>query len=233
MTNDHNIKFSLKTVALILIFLITGAVDGFAQEQDLELWTSIEVEKRLNKKLRLTFEEQARFNENISGFFKFNSDIGISYRINKYVKIGANYRLEQKKQPENYYSTRHRFTSDLILRYEVARFLFSYRNRYQHKYVDLYSSEDGSIPRTYNRSRIQAEYNIRKNPLTPYISYEFYFKLNNFEYNEIDTHRYTVGFEYSLNKRNDLDLYFRILKHVNVNRPVTSNIIGISYCYSF
>jgi len=217
----------------MIFLLLMTANNVMGQEQDMELWTSVELEKKVSKKVRISLEEELRFNDNISRFNKFYSNLGLSYRINKFVRVGCNYRFEQKKQPENYYSTRHRLSAELILRYKVNRFRISCRNRYQQKYADINSSDDGLIPRSYTRSRIQVEYNIRKNPLTPYISYEFYYKVNNVEDNEIDTNRYTAGLEYPLNKRNDLDIFFRIAEQVNVNKPVTSSIIGVSYSFSF
>ncbi len=76
----------LKTYYLKILFSILFFLSPFliyAQEQDFALWSGLQIRKDITQKLRASFEEEIRFNENITNINTFYSDIGISYKLNK------------------------------------------------------------------------------------------------------------------------------------------------------
>ncbi len=224
------ISYKIKTFCIILLLFCTFTV-SFAQVNDFELWSGVQLRKKITKKLRVSFEEEIRFNENISDIKKFYSEISLSYRLNKYIRFAARYRFTENKTLLSYYSTRHRIMADISLRYRISRLTVAYRARYQTKYIDIYSSETGFVPQNHSRNKLSLKYNIRKNPVSPFISSELYYQLNNPEGNRLDKLRNTAGFEYNINKKNSFDIYFRIQQQINVNNPVKSYIIGVGYFY--
>ena len=222
--------FNIRTLWIILLLFCTFTV-SLAQINDFELWSGVQLRKNITKKLRVSFEEEIRFNENISDIKKFYSEIGLSYRLNKHIRFAARYRFTENKTILSYYSTRHRIMADISLRYKISRLFIAFRSRYQIKYIDIYSSETGFVPRNHSRNKLSLKYNIRKNPVSPFTSGELYYQLNNPEGNQLDKLRYTAGFEYNINKKNSFDIYFRIQQQINVNNPVKSYIIGVKYFY--
>lgn len=224
------ISYKIRTLWIILLLFCSFTV-SLAQISDFELWSGVQLRKNITKKLRVSFEEEIRFNENISDIKKFYSEISLSYRLNRYIKFAAHYRFTENKTILSYYSTRHRIMADISLRYRISRLTVAYRARFQTKYIDIYSSETGFVPRNHSRNKLSLKYNIRKNPVSPFASGELYYQLNNPEGNQLDKFRYTAGFEYNINKKNSFDIYFRNQQQLNVNNPVKSYIIGVKYLY--
>ncbi|MCK4663352.1 MAG: DUF2490 domain-containing protein [Bacteroidales bacterium] len=226
MTNIHCI------LRLIIIIFFINLSCIYSQVNDFESWSCIEIKKKITKKIEFIFEEELRLNDNSTKIKKIYSDIGLSYSFNKHIKLVGYYRFIKKRKYDSYYSNRHRLYADIFLKNKFNRLTIAYRTRYQAKYVDIYSSEDGFIPRKYNRNKLSLKYDIKKNPISPYCSFEAYYQLNNPEGNEFDKIRYTCGIDYKFNKRNSLDIYYRLQKQININNPVNSYILGLKYCYS-
>lgn len=76
------------------------------------------------------------------------------------------------------------------------------------------------------RSRLEAEYNIRKSRFTPFASYELYNSLSSGF--SRDKSRWTVGTDYKFNKRHSLSLFYRYIDTQDDDDPST-HIIGIGY----
>ncbi len=216
---------------ILIIFIITYSSVAYAQEEDMELWTGIQIEENITKKLKTSFEQEFRFNENISNTKKIYSELGLSYKINKNIRIAASYRFEKNQKIEDYYVNRHCFYAGITLKNKIKRFALAFRTQYKTKYVSSYSEEYGSVPKNYLRNKLSLKYNIKKNPVTPFFYCESFYQLDNPEGNEFDKIRYALGVDYKINKKNNLNIFYMLQKQFNVNSPVQSYIIGIGYQY--
>jgi hypothetical protein len=221
---------------ILIIFLATVVFICFhnlikAQENDAELWSSIELKKKIGSKFKVSLKESLRFKENITRIKKGFAELGISYSINKFIATTLSYRYTKRQNIDFGYSNRHRLSVALSFNLKIDRFSLSYRTRFESRYIDVYSSDDGKVPERYNRNKFGIEYNIKGLKITPFAAYEFYYQLNNPQKNEIDKMRYTAGFEYKINKRNKIGLFYRIQQEINVNNPIRNYIIGVSYIY--
>ena len=220
-----------KQKVLIMLIIACSSVI-YAQEEDMELWTGIQVEKNITENLKTSFEQEFRFNENISDTKKIYSELGLSYKINKNIRISASYRFEKRRKIEDYYVNRHCFYASVILKNKINRFALAFRTQYKTKYVSSYSEEYGSIPKDYLRNKLSLKYNIKKNPITPLFYCESFYQLDNPEGNKFDKIRYALGADYKINKKNNLNIFYMLQKQFNVNSPVNSCIIGIGYHYN-
>lgn len=153
-----------------------------------------------------------------------------------------------------YWRSKNRFNLEATGYANLGRFTFSLRERYQltgynHVWVtkDKYrfnntidkddlewrSSEKdlkASKTKQYLRSRLRAEYNIRKCKLTPYA----YFELTNnlergFGYEE---HRFSIGGEYKLTKKHRLSLGY-VFEDSHDNAENNIHVIDLSYKFKF
>lgn len=220
----------IKIVLAFLMLLFNVSV--FSQNNDMQLWTNISLEKKLTKTFSFNFTEEVRFNENISEVGQFFSDIGGTYKISKAWRISANYRFTNKRQVDNSYSKRHRYYFDLSFKKKFNLIVFSFRTRFQSQYADIYSSNDGTVPSYYSRNKLSLKLDLNKK-YSPYLSAEMFYQLNNPDGNKIDNMRYSGGLEYEFNKRMGVDLYYMIQQEYNVKNPERDFVVGVGYKYSF
>lgn len=216
---------------LFFIFLLSALyLASEAQFSDAQLWTGPMIKYKIGKKVRLDFEQQFRFNQNISKYDFTFSEFALKYSVFKYLDLKAVYRHSFIPSGQ---------TGTTIAEYDKSRFAFDlstgtkifqtglkagYRFRYQNSWENktLVSSN-------YLRNRFDLSYNLSK-LVDPYISWDSYYRLD--KKNEFRQNRYTLGFEWKITKKLDIDSYFHFQKEKNVKNPETDYIIGLAFVYS-
>jgi hypothetical protein len=93
------------------------------------------------------------------------------------------------------------------------------------------SSKDRKIARDYLRNKITLKYSLTKQ-VSPYLSGELWYQLNNVSGNEFDSVRYTFGINYDLNKSGAFGFFYLIENEFNVNHPGAQYVFGVIYSYS-
>jgi hypothetical protein len=205
---------------------------AFSQEQDFGVWSTLHLDKTLSDRWKFSIEEELRLKENCSQVNSYFTDLGVAYKYNKHFSVGVYYRYIRESEKELYFSSTQRFYTDLSFKYKFRRFDFTFRSRFQASRFERFFSENPKPPQEYNRNKISVSYNIRKLPLSPYISSEMFCQLNNRAGNEIDKWRHTAGIEYKVSRQAEVSVYFMIQRQVHVNDPVTSYIPGFVFSYS-
>lgn len=223
-----------KSFRLLLIpaffvgLLYCNPVEG--QIKDAGLWTSINFEAKLVKKLSFTISEELRFNENVTELDASFTDAGVTYKLNKHFQIAANYRFTQRHRDENYYSFRHRFYTDIKYSKKLKPFEIAFRTRFQDQISDIGRASDGGVPEYYLRNKLSLNWNLDK-PYKPYISIELFSLLNYPRSFAFNANRIAAGLEYAISKHHKIDVYYMIQKELNVSNPETDFIIGLGYYY--
>jgi hypothetical protein len=226
------IKISHFIFLLCLMFLLNTRTT-FAQYNDAGTWISINAEKKITPVFSFTLSEEGRFNENFCELGTFFTDAGLSYKVNKLIKVSLNYRFTNKRKIDDSYSVRHRYYVDLSIRKKFKPIILSFRTRFQSQYTDMFSSSTGLMPSYYSRNKLTLKFDLDKN-YTPYISAELFSPLNNPDGGIfIDNTRYAVGIEYTFNRMHSLDIFYLIQRECNVNNPETDYIIGLGYYLNF
>ena len=198
-----------------------------AQENDAELWTSFSVEKEIVKNLAIEIETAYRLENNMQAFSKAFIESSLSYRFNDFFKISTEYRFEKKNNfNDDYISNRNRFKTDFQSRYKLDKIHFYWTISYQNKIFDNYSYIENN---QHIRNEFQIKYKLKS--FKPYIKYEIFTPLdheNVFQYSS-DAHRFSLGSDYKINKKNSFRLFF--IYHLSKNDTYNSNrfISGISY----
>ncbi len=216
----------------VLVFLILSAFYAFANAQvkDVQLWTGPTVKYNITKRLKVDFEQEFRFNENISHYNFTFSEFGIKYEILKYLDVKASFR--QTFIPADLTGTalndndKSRLSLDASSSVKIFKtgLKAEYRFRYQNSWENA-----STVSSHYLRNRIGLDYNLSKR-VDPYINWENYFRLDNL--NEFRQNRYTIGLSWRVTKKLDLDSYIRYQGERNVKNPETDYIIGIGLKYS-
>lgn len=191
-----------------------------AQNEDLELWSSVKFSKKINTKLRFELEEQIRWADSISVYKKNYTNLGISYKIFKDHSLSANLRLVNKANNNNYF----RAHIDLNSAADVKKLsiILKQRIRIQQSWDEL-----GAYDKTYFRSKWGIE--MKTNFINPYIAQEFYWKID--QNTNLDQQRFTLGISWSISKDIKTKLFFRKENEINKNNPDKLNIIGVGARY--
>jgi hypothetical protein len=219
----------------LLLFILSG----FAQQtKDAGMWTTISLQRPLTKKISLVVDQEFRLKENYQRINLFYTNVGIDYKLNKFIKISPTYRAIQKKRLDGSYSYRHRLMLDVTAKKKFKKVTLSERLRYQIEVQDLYTSKKGKLAEQFLRFKTDLKYAITEK-ITPYISCELRFQIRsprgdgpNYD-NGFHRIRNVLGVEYELNKKNSVNLYYLIQNEFNISTPESIYILGIGYTFIF
>ncbi|HEX8516142.1 MAG TPA: DUF2490 domain-containing protein [Bacteroidia bacterium] len=225
---------------IILYFFLLSVTTMFGQatdaEQDAGLWTTLNLDKKLNDKFSIFYTQEFRLRENFSRINLFYSELGVEIRPAKFLKVALSYRNIQKNLIDDSYGIRHRFQLDITLRKKFGDFSLAYRHRLQRELRDMYVSETGMVPEWYSRSKFTLKYEVGKK-FEPYIATEIRYQIADPRLEESDGTwhriRYIAGFDYKLNDHSKFGMYGLVQNEFNVTTPQSIYILGLEYTYSF
>ncbi len=228
-------KIPFRSYIIILIFfsliIISNTNSLFAQNRDFEVWTGVALEAKPFKNISLEIEEEIRFRNNAGEIESYFTDAGLSVDIWKGFTLGGYYRFIMKNEEEERYSKIHRYYFDLSYGKKLGRFELSARTRYQTRYKDIYTSEQGYLPEKYSRNKFGVSYDIYRTSLEPKLSFEFYYQLNNPEGNSIDKIRIAPELRYTIKRSNEIRIFYMIEKEYFASDPATIYVLGVGYAY--
>ena len=216
-----------QTVWLIILLAMGQVLSG--QQSDTRLWTSVAIRYDLNKKWRFSFEEEARFHENISQLDRLNSEFTVNYKINKIFDGGLLYRLIAENNINRAMNLNHRFGAYLNADKKFAGWDCYLKATFQKTYPGFFRQEDWFIPENYVRAEGGVSRELKNKKTEPYTNLEFWYLIAPEYQAFIDQYRFTIGFKQKLNKANRLDFYFRIQHEIQVADPLTAFIFGVGY----
>lgn len=220
---EHRILIFFRQCLILCVWTLTSM--AFAQEQDFQIWGDLSVDYKINKKFELNTELGLRTRENTQLFKQYYLDFGGSYKINKRFDLAAKYRYS------NYYaigkSSIHRFSADISYDNKWKRFSYQFRGRYQQNWFVSNYKQEYSVQNW--RTKFKMSYDIRKNKLDPFFSFEHFLGLSG-EYQWLSTDvRWTIGADYPVNKWSDVSLSYMIERELYQANPLTAYVISISY----
>jgi hypothetical protein len=200
----------------LILLLLLLSFSGFSQTyyNDAQAWFNFYVEKKITKKFLVHLNQQDRFENNISQYRLGYADVGITYRFTKQIKILVDYVFTGKKRNTDYFRTVHQYYVALVLKKDIRRWRFSYRNMLQMQYNDPMTSKNGYFPYSYDRNKFTVRYEVSKRFLF-YTAEELYSPLNNQQLKNVDRSRTFIGMFYNINKTNQLEFYFLFQSQLN------------------
>ena len=203
-----------------------------AQVNDAGLWMSAEAEKIITPALSASVTGEVRMNENITEAGTVLADVGVSYRLWEPFSVGLTYRYSGKRRLDDSYDQRHGWFADATYRIKVKPAVFDLRLRFQSRYTDILTSEEGNIPRNHLRGRVKLKLDLNRK-YEPYLSGEAFYRVGGADAILFDELRCMAGFEYRFNRAHAIDLHYMITREYNVNNPRTDFVAGIGYHFTF
>ncbi len=216
-------------------------------------------------------EEEIRIKDSFGSFDRFNTSVTFGYKPVKWLKIAPAYHLfnihdVKKSTGEKEWKARHRVALNMTASISAGRWKFSLRERPQVTMrTDSINVMEKCRASFVLRSRAQVEYSFRRIPLDTYVSAEITNTLNtpkefhglvssgspevSFKLkNHISRIRYFIGASYRFDKRNSIDVNYRIDDGKDYDIHITKNkgylksvtktdylnhILCIGYSYKF
>lgn len=204
------------------------------QSNDAGMWATLTLQHSFTKKINLVIDQEFRLKENYQRINLFYTNIGIDYKLSKFLKISTTYRNIQKKRLDETYSFRHRLLLDVTAKKKLQKFTLSERVRYQIEVKDLYTSKKGKLPEQFLRFKTDLKFAANEKVI-PYFSCELRYQIRDprgdgSRYNEaFHRVRNVLGIEYQINKKNSVNLYYLIQSEFNISTPESNYILGIAY----
>ena len=223
----------LRTIRLFFLLVLSSGfffcTPANGQNKDAGLWTSLNFEAKLVKKLSFNLSQEFRFNENITELGTLFTDAGLEYKLNKHFRVAADYRFIKKRSVDNFYIARHRLYADLKYEIKFKPIQMQIRTRLSNSAEFSRSSEGGDLE-YYLRNKLSLKWDLEK-PFTPYFSVELFSPLNYPRYSVFDNIRSVAGIEYDFSKHHKIDVFYMIQKEMNVSDPETDFVVGLGYFY--
>ena len=120
----------MKRIVLLLALLLPAAAFG---QTYFSGRASVGADYKIAKGLHLTAEEELRMDDGFSSLGSLRTTLGLSYKLNRYVKLGTGYTLisPYKASWNAFNYPRHRFYADVTGYLESGDFQFSLKERLQ------------------------------------------------------------------------------------------------------
>ncbi len=208
----------MKYISCIL-FLLLVPVFIYAQgkqETNLGASLAVELQKDLNKKIRVSLEEEVRLLNNRVGFGRSVTSLGLDYSfLNDKAKVGTYYSFIYLYNNDFLYEARHRYYANLSYKESFGQFSISWRGRFQSTHRNENRGDYKINPKYIMKNKAEVEYSIWGKPWKPFVSCELYSELNNPMGNELYRIRYQGGTTWRLNRTEYLEFFLRYDNNLN------------------
>lgn len=134
----------MKTRTLVIFAIVLSAF-GFPSlkaQTDVDLdpevggRLSVSVDKKLARGLHISLEEEIRMDNNFGSFDRFHTTLGLTYKVNDYLKLGVGYAMINPYSSSDgaFKSSRHRLMLDATGGLRFGDWRLSLRERFQATY---------------------------------------------------------------------------------------------------
>jgi hypothetical protein len=200
----------MRTITASILFFSFFSYNSNAQQNDFQLWNTLNLSKKINKSFRSDIKYGARFRENASRLSTQFIDFKVKYKENKRWSFAIGYRSISDYTISNNLILKNRFYADAYFSKKLKRYFFSLRNR-------VLTQLSNNVSKEVVRQKYKLAYNIKKTKLSPSISIELFYSLDNYFYKT----RNSFELAYPINKKIDFSLVYKIENEFNVVDPFT------------
>ena len=235
---------------MVLAFMLLASVEVKAEGDDFGIWTEVDVEKKVSKKLSLEGGLEMRTRDNVKTVDRWSGSVGASYKLTDWLKASAGYTLlydnnekwnDKQTKVANFWGTRHRFNVSLTGSVDFGNLSVSLRERWQYTYrpektVERTKVSNGKVEdKTYNgkgknvwRNRLQLKYKVTS-MWRPYANGETYVAGSGLE-----KYRLSAGTEIRLSKKHSFDVHYMFQKSCSDDDDEGNrHILGVGYTFKF
>ena len=192
----RTIRFS---VPLVLSLILTQTAFAF-DDGDLQNWSSIAIEGKLNKEWTVLLDEELRFGDDVSDLFYQRTDLGITYQMLPWLKLGLNY-WHQYSEKNGNWKLEQKPHFNATIKFKIGSFTLQDRSRLERR---IFEDADNQW-RYRNKLSLTPPVKFTKFSIQPYVADEIFI---NFEDDAYRRNRIYLGCKSKLAKRLALDIYY-------------------------
>ena len=247
----------MKKIILSLLALMACTTAAMSQNvidtyddlsNDFRMRFEVSAEWKPVKGLSLSLAEEFRLKNNASAVDRLYTTLDISYKVYKYIKVGASYSFHALYKGNDAWQFRHRGRLHVTGSYSVDNWGMSLRVMPEMTYADKEVNPLEEVnPEWLMRTRLKVDYSFMDLPISPYISVEMFNPLKTVpQYTDwLNRMRYTAGVEWSIDAHNKFDFYYLLEQNMGQEISVVGPVIfrtnqnnlnhnlGIKYKYVF
>ncbi len=126
-------------------------------------------------------------------------------------------------------------TSDEVtdLRKENQQLKEALADLVQMRMKNIYTSEDGKIPKFYERNKVSVKYDLNKF-INPYVAFELYYPFYQEKHRGFSKSRSIIGLDYKITKKTDAEVYFLYQQKLNAfNQTNRDFVYGLELSHQF
>lgn len=213
---------------------------------ELRTRTSLEADWKITKGLHLSAGYELRTEDNLGSIDRHQAELGLSYKVNKWLKTGVSYTFMYHNRGANGWTPRHRLSADVTFGWKTGDWRFSLKEqlRFTHKTESMNYCQEVRNPLML-KSRAKVQYkgfsriepyayfevrNIFNDPscsATWSTSSQAYSNYSFGGYNDayINRLRGALGLEWSVSKHSSIDFYAMLDycydKNIDVDKSYT------------
>ena len=219
-----------KLFLLCAAFCIT--ITTFSQKNDFGIYYCVGGEIKLVRKLELDIVANLRTLDNASRISQIFVEPGLTYKLSKFLSVGAGYRFTSFYEDDDTFHPRHRWYSDIKAKFPAGEFKISARIRFQQSFKTYFEDESDKDPYDELRFRLKTLYNITSFPVNPYLAAELYMPVLQDHEKTIDTRKFMAGAEYNISKKHSVELEY-MYQHDFLPKEKSRNILSVNYNFKF
>lgn len=211
----------MKKVALVVLGMVLFlAVNAHAYDDgDFQVWNTDVEEIQLKKDLKLAFEQEFRWGDNVKEFYYQHYDVGLFYSLNKYWSVGGGYRhilnkTRGKFLVENQPSVTVTFSS------QFAGFKYDDRSRFEYNHFD-YKDDTWKYR---NKLTVKAPWKFTKLEIQPFVADEIFFLFD--DGSRLSENRATAGLAMNITKNLKGEIYYMLRIVKSGVKWVDTNVLG-------
>jgi Protein of unknown function (DUF2490) len=218
----------MRSLVLSLLFV---PFFGMSQNSTVfQVWNEVGVTYKIDKKQSIAFDLTTR--HGAGGIQTFFPQISYKYKLNKYIRPSVDYRYIGSRTHEGNFSYQHRINFNVQTNYDVERFQFGLRGRYQfttNRFADNYEPEFGEA----FRIKPSIAYNIKKSALIPQASIEFFTgPMTGQQGYHLNRMRWSIGLGFDWDGPHSLELAYLYDQRIMSPGALNRAILNFSYGYS-
>ena len=208
----------------------------FGQEtNDMEGWSSIELDVKANKNLSFSVSEHLRYRNDITTLKNYFTQAKVQYELFKNFEIGAGIRyITNNDDTGNIqgYEPLFRYQFDAIFSDRIDKVTVLFRLRYQNKNELGFSESEGDIPVEYTRYRMGFDYRIKALKLNAKLFGEVFNEAKTTDSNGgFNRHRYTLRISRKFKNFGTVAMFYANQSDYSTNTKKNKSIIGFKYSY--
>jgi hypothetical protein len=207
--------------------LAAGAAALFAAapahaDSDVQQWSEIGVDYGIDKKTTVGAVAGIRFDEDVSRVGEILPEVGLTYKIKKWFRVGGGYRFEYSRDDMDEFVARHRFDAFVRASQDAGDVRFELRLKYTEA---IRPDKKDDFKHTIRPRALVAYRGVKR--WTPSLSAEGFVSIDdNDEVAQLATMRYTAAIEHDM-KDQALEVYYRIEQPLVDEMDPLLHIIGL------